>query len=220
MLTPTQQKALEFIYTTIKDEGTPPTLREICQYMGYKAIGSAQDLVSALNKKGFVSTPKKKISRALRLTDQGIGLFSKPQAISATHNESIFQVPCLGYVPAGDPLEAIEEDSESLMLSKSVFKSPLPKQKNLFAVRAVGSSMMNAGILDGDWLVVNSQSEAPKGNIVIARLEDGVTCKRLMEDKQKGMYLKPENEEFFNIYGSDVSFEILGRVVALHRTIH
>lgn len=218
MLTPTQHKALTFIHQTTKEEGTPPTLREICQFMGYRAIGSAQDLISALSKKGFIIQPKKKLSRALRLTERGLSLFTDRSRVA--DSESFFQVPCLGYVPAGDPLEAIEEDSESLTLSKSVFKSPLPKQHNLFAVQAVGSSMTNAGILDGDWLVVNSQNEVPNGNIVIARLEDGVTCKRLMEDKKKGHYLQPENTKFSNIYGSNVHFEILGRVVALHRTIH
>ena len=96
---------------------------------------------------------------------------------------------------------------------------PLPKPDELFAVRTFGNSMIEAGILDGDWLVVKVQKEAEPGSVVVARVDGDVTCKRLMNDLKKGWFLKPENPEFSPIYAKDESFEIVGRVIALQRTI-
>jgi repressor LexA len=78
--------------------------------------------------------------------------------------------------------------------------------------------MVQAGILDGDWLIVHKQNEAPPGTIVVAQVEGSATVKRLVYDKLQGWFLKPENPDFEEIYAERVPFEILGRVVALQRS--
>jgi repressor LexA len=97
---------------------------------------------------------------------------------------------------------------------------PKPSRDSLFALKAKGESMVGAGILDGDWLVVASQQTAPANSIVVARLEGEATVKRLMKDRSRGWYLKPENPAFKPVYAEDRQFEIIGRVVALQRGFH
>ena len=216
-LTPAQNKALEFIKGSIEDAGSPPTLRELCSYMGYKAIGSAQDVIAALRKKGFLEAPNRQAARALVLTEKAREFF-RIANLSSDDGEFLM-VPCLGSVPAGNPLEAIEERVDTLRMSTSMFNRPLPKPEQLFAVRTSGLSMVNAGILDGDWLVVKTANQADPGSIVVARVNGDATCKRLMHDVRRGHYLKPENPDFPLIYGDESPFEIVGRVVALQRSL-
>jgi repressor LexA len=216
-LTPAQTKALEYIRGVVEKAGSAPTLRELCSYMGYKAIGSAQDVVAALRKKGFLESPDKQAARALVLTEKARQFFDLGRFIDAAGD--FLQIPCLGSVPAGNPLEAIEERVDTLQMSASMFKRPLPKPDTLFAVKASGVSMINAGILDGDWLVVKVQQEAEPGSIVVARVDGDATCKRLLHDVRRGWYLKPENPDFPLIYGDSEPFEVVGKVVALQRSI-
>lgn len=216
-LTSAQSKALEYIKGTIDEVGTAPTLRELCTYMGYKAIGSAQDVVAALRKKGFLESPNKQAARALVLTEKAREFFDVSNLLNDAAD--YLRIPCLGSVPAGNPLEAIEERIDTLQMAASLFKRPLPKPDQLFAVRTSGLSMMNAGILDGDWLVVKVQQEADPGSVVVARVSGDATRKRLMHDVRRGWYLKPENSEFPLIYGDEEPFEVVGKVVALQRSL-
>lgn len=214
-LTSSQTKALEFIKDGI-EHGSAPTLRELCQYMGFSAIGSAQDVISALRKKGFLEAVSKQAARSFSLTEKARSVFN----IRPLHDDGdVYLVPCLGSVPAGNPLEAIEERVDTLRISPSLMARPKPKPDQLFAVRTSGLSMMGAGILDGDWLVVKCQKEAEPGHVVVARVNGDVTCKRLMHDLKKGWYLKPENPDFSPVYAKDHAFELVGRVVALQRSL-
>ena len=215
-LTPTQDKALKFIHKTTIKRGSPPTLRELCDFMGYSAIGSAQDVVSALRKKNYLTQPKQQTARSLSLTNAANKLFFKP---SLTDLSNLYTVPCLGSVPAGNPVEALEDHTGSLTLSPDMLKRHHRKPKQLFALKAKGWSMKDAAISDGDWLIVRQSKNIEKGRIVVARLEDDSTVKRLMHDKKRGYYLKPENEDFDNIYGDTNPFEVIGEVVALQRMI-
>ncbi len=213
MLTEVQQKAMEYISKSIENRGVSPTMREICEHMGYRAIGSVQDLVGALRKKGYLQETSQQSARSLLPTDKAKRSFFQP-----LQDSEFFDVPCLGRVPAGNPLAAIEDHHDRIHVSFSLFSKPFPKAEELFAVRAVGLSMMNAGIMDGDWLVVRSQQQVSIGSIVIARIDDDVTCKRFMADKKHGWYLQPENDQFKNIYAKDLPFEIVGKVLALQRS--
>ena len=214
-LTPTQLKALSFIRAAMESTGTAPTLREICQFMGYSAVGSAQDLISALRRKGFLEEPAKQAARAIVPTLAGRDITSE----SEQDDEDPFTLtlPCLGAVPAGNPVEAVEDRIGTLRMSVAMLPKPTPPRKSLFALRAKGESMIGAGILDGDWLVVSSQQTAPANSIVVARLEGEATVKRLMKDRSRGWFLKPENTAFKPVYAEDRSFEIIGRVIALQR---
>jgi repressor LexA len=214
VLTKIQEKALSFIFEHSQKMGAAPTLRELCDYMGYKAVGSAQDLVRALRKKEFLVQPDKQKARALSLTAKAAALFD----ISSTTvpDPNAFDIHCLGAVPAGNPVEAIEERVGTLRMSMAMFSKTVKDSEKLFAVRAKGLSMINAGICDGDWLVVEQAVEADFGDIVIARLSDDATVKRLMKD-EKGWYLQPENEDFSPIYACSEAFEVVGKVIALQR---
>lgn len=214
VLTKIQEKALGFIYDHSKQTGAAPTLRELCDYMGYKAVGSAQDLVKALRKKEFLVSPDKQKARSLSLTEKAAALFDS--VTSSISDPNTFEINCLGSVPAGNPVEAVEERVGTLRMSMAMFSKPVKDSEKLFALQAKGLSMVNAGICDGDWLVVESVQDADFGDIVVARLTDDVTVKRLMKDS-KGWYLQPENEDFSPIYASHDSFEIVGKVIALQR---
>jgi repressor LexA len=181
--------------------------------MGYSAIGSAQDLINALRKKGYLETPDKQAARSLFLTRR-----ARVEQEIADDDPYTFVVPCLGAVPAGDPREAIEDSIGTLRMSRTMFAKPLPAPESLFALRASGLSMMNAGILDGDWLVVKSCKDAPAGSIVVARVDGEATVKRLMRDRKAGWYLQPENPKYEPIYAVDDPFEVVGQVVALQRS--
>lgn len=210
-LTATQEKALAFIYASLERNGVAPTLREICSHMGYSAIRSAQDLVSALRKKGYLIENERQTARGIVPTN----LSRRPDS----EDPDLVLVPCLGSVPAGNPLEAIEDHVATLRLSKSFLPKPAPRPEELFALRASGDSMIGAGILDGDWLIVRMANEAPKDTIVVARVDSEVTVKRLKQDQRAGWYLQPENPRFKPLYAAEQPFAIVGQVVALQRAL-
>lgn len=212
-LTKIQAKALEFIRTSLERTGTSPTLRELCAYMGYSAIGSAQDLVAALRRKGFLQTPQKQSARSLILTPKAIAL-KEPNHQSTANT---YVVHCLGAVPAGDPLAAVEERTGTLRMSVNMFHRPFPTPETMFAFQASGDSMLDAGILDGDWLVINKQAEGEPGDVVVARIGGEITVKKLMKDRM-GWYLKPENNAYSILRPSkEKGLEIVGKVLALQR---
>ena len=213
-LTPVQLKALTFIRGAMDRTGTTPTLRELCEHMGYSAIGSAQDLIAALRRKGFLEEPSKQSARSLVPTMAGRDMVEDDDL---PFDPFTLALPCLGAVPAGNPIEAIEDRIGTLRISTSMIPKPMPARESMFALRAKGESMIQAGILDGDWLVVASQNAAPAQSIVVARVDGDATVKRLMKDRTRGWYLKPENPAFKPTYAEDRPFEIIGRVVALQR---
>jgi repressor LexA len=183
-------------------------------HMGYSAVGSAQDVIAALRKKGFLQETDRQSARSFVPTKMAMGITNTP----SEGDPNTFVIPCLGSVPAGNPIEAVEEQVGTLRLSIGMLPKPQPRSDELFALQASGESMIGAGILSGDWLVVKVQAEAPKESIVVARLDGDVTVKRLMRDK-RGWFLQPENPSFSPIHALDNPFEIIGQVVALQRTI-
>jgi repressor LexA len=213
-LTSIQSRALDFIRTSVERSGTAPTLRELCAHMGYSAIGSAQDLVAALRKKGFLQTPDKQAARSLVLTSKALALHEPQQPSS----ESTLVIPCLERIPPHKhPLEIVNERVGVLRMSLTTFARPYPAHKNLFALRATGDAMLDAGIMDGDWLVVHGQETAEAGDIVAARVDDEVLVRRLMKDRN-GWYLRPENisQPIIRLPGED-ALNVLGQVIALQR---
>lgn len=224
-LTARQMTALKYICKHTESNGCAPTLRELCQYMGYRAVGSAQDVISSLRKKGYLIQPDRQLARSLILTDlgkktarsQGATIHTMRTKRPVSYDEDSFRIPILGSVPAGHPMEAIEHAIGNLLVSPSLLPRPLPRPESLFGLRAQGVSMIGAGILNGDWLIVKSQKEAPVGSIVVARAGEEATVKRLMKDPQRGWYLKAENPDFDSIYAAETPFQIIGQVLALQR---
>ncbi len=217
-LTPIQKKALEFITSHTDRVGYAPTLREICKFMGYKAVGSAQDVVASLRRKGYLVVPDKQTARCLTLSAQAKEIYKVRPPEKRDRLDS-FAIPQLGSVPAGLPVEAIEDLQGTLRLSTALIPRSIRKPEKLFALRAKGESMLNAGILDGDWLIVHKQEEAPLGSIVVALLDGDATVKRLMKNEEGIWYLKPENPAFREVFADQSPFEIVGRVIALQRSL-
>ena len=219
-LTEKQKSALIVIHNHIEKNGYSPSYRDLCALMGYKAIGSAQDVIRSLKKKGFLDNDNKNIARSLSLTQLAKDTLNiKSPVIVDFSDTKSFNIPCIGSVPAGNPIEAIENPIASLTVSSDIL-STLPTNSNpLFALKAEGKSMINAGILDGDWLIVRLQTEANLSDIVIAKIDEDATVKRLMKDSKEGYYLKAENPHFDNIFAKDHPFHIVGKVVGLQRSI-
>lgn len=216
-LTKIQERVLLYIRDTAENTGTTPTLRELCKYMDYKSIGSAQDVVAALRRKGYLKSPNGQRARSLMVTHNG-KFYGRPDE-DLMHDSNTLAIPCLGKVPAGHPIEAIEERIGVLRVAHSMVGTDRrSKGKRFYALQAEGESMIGAGILDGDWLIIHSQKGADKGDIVVAMIDQEATVKTLERDR-KGWYLKPENPKFKPIYAKDSPFEVLGKVVALQRSL-
>jgi repressor LexA len=234
-LTERQLAALRFIAKSTRASNSPPTLRELCLHMGYSSIGSAQDVVAVLRKKGFLHLPERQSARALSLTALATALLSGDQSGLQLENrfkvegngangsanrgfeEVTYFVPILGKVAAGLPAEAISHVDESFELPLSL----LPRTERqfldkLFALVAKGDSMIGAGIFENDILIVRKASQASLGKIVVARMDEDATVKRLGRDA-RGFFLQAENPNYKPIYAAEVDFEISGEVIALVR---
>jgi repressor LexA len=197
-LSPKQAKVLEVIERTIAEAGRPPTYRDIARELGYSAVGTVQDHVAALIRKGFLT--------------RGGGL---ARGIRPSHQCEAMSVPILGMVPAGRPIEAIEERQGSLAVSAA----SLPKRSMhaVYALRVSGESMIEAGIMHGDYVIVRQQSEARNGEIVVAMIEGEATVK-YFEKKGSHVRLLPANPKFepIDVPAESANF-IQGKVIGVQR---
>ena len=190
-LTKSQQK----IYDFLKDRsqyGIPPSVREICAATGLKSTSTVHAHLKALENLGYISR------------DAGLN-----RAIHIEGCEQTAQVPILGKVTAGLPILAVEEIQGYLPITASQQRG-----RELFALTVQGESMKNAGILDGDYVVVERTPAARDGDIVVALIEDEATVKRLYRETDC-VRLQPENDAFEPIYAKEVI--ILGKVVSVVR---
>lgn len=192
MLTASQQKVYDYI-KQCSASGLPPTVREICAATGLRSTSSVHAHLKTLEKLGLISRDAKH-NRAIHVAGQG----------------SQVQVPIVGRVAAGQPILAVEEVEGYIPYSPPAQNAA----DKFFALNVHGESMRDAGILDGDIVVVRQQPEAENGEIVVAMIEDEATVKRFFREADR-IRLQPENPDFAPIYARDVA--ILGRVVALFR---
>lgn len=217
-LTKIQEKALNFIKASAAQTGTAPTLRELCSHMGYSAIGSAQDLVSALRKKGFLYTPDRQAARSLILTQKALALY-EPELQSS---DSTFIVNCIDQIPSGgESLHDTDVEKVCTMrMSIAMFQRPYPASESLFGLKVEGDRMIDAGIMDGDWIMVEATETADMGDIVLVSIENNEKhlLGRLMKDRN-GWYLRAENVLFPVIRLVDEGYKVLGKIVALQRVI-
>lgn len=171
-LTARQAEVLEFIKSYISDTGYPPTRAEIAQELGFKSANASEEHLKALARKGAIEMIPG-TSRGIRLPDDN-GL------------------PIVGRVAAGSPILAEEHIEDYCDLSANFFNPPADY---LLTVR--GDSMINCGILDGDLIAVHKTKQVNNGDIVVARIEDEVTIKRLKKSRSKFLItLMPENEDY------------------------
>ncbi len=197
-LTDRQATVLEYIRNQISNHGSSPTIREIGKFMNISSTNGVRMHISALIKKGFLKK-NEHIARGLELTSHIA--------------QEIIKLQIVGSVPAGSPIDAIENIEGEFALDASF----LPKGDS-FSLHVVGESMKNAGIFDGDIVIVLKQSIAQQGEIIVAIIGDEATVKRYYK-KDNHIRLQPENDDFEPIIVDKNSpeFHIAGKVVGLIR---
>ena len=187
-----QRKIYEFLVEKAK-EGITPSVREICAAVGLRSTSSVQANLDSLEAAGYIERPPM-LKRVIKICGMA---------------ENVAQVPLLGTVTAGMPILTVEEVEGYLP-----FSHPGADGKELFALHVRGESMINAGILDGDIVIVERIPTASNGEIVVALLGDEATVKRFY--KEDGHFrLQPENDTFEPIICNEVV--ILGKVIASYR---
>lgn len=199
-ITAKQQEILEYIKVTILKKGYPPAVREICQAVDLKSTSSVHSHLETLEKNGYIRRDPTK-PRTIEIIDECFNL----------NRREVVNVPLIGTVAAGQPILA-EENIENY------FPIPAEMLPNVqtFMLHVKGESMINAGIFDGDQIIVAEQATARNGEIVVALVEDSATVKRFY--KENGHFrLQPENDSMEPIIVEDV--KILGKVIGLLRVM-
>lgn len=205
-ITKRQQAVLDNIEKHIREKGFGPTVREVCQDLGLSSPSTVHVHLKALEEKGFIKRDPLK-SRSISLTYQ---LDGEPNVIAADFSK-VVSVPLVGDVAAGTPILAEENITDQISLPTDIVgDSPS------FALSVRGDSMVEAGINDGDYVVVKEQPTADNGEIVVAIVGDGATVKRFYREKGR-IRLQPENSSMEPIFVDDCL--IAGKVVAVFRRI-
>ncbi|WP_297815604.1 transcriptional repressor LexA [uncultured Lactobacillus sp.] len=195
-----QLEILRYIYDTVEDRGFPPTVREICTAVNLSSTSTVHGHLSRLERKGYIVKDATK-PRAIEVTHAGLdALDIKPT-----------DIPVVGVVTAGQPILAVEDIEDYFPLPPDLESDA----GDLFMLKVHGTSMINAGILDGDNVIVRKQSSANNGEIVVAMTEENeATVKRFYKEKDH-YRLQPENDTMAPIILNEV--QILGKVVGLYR---
>ena len=197
-----QKEILDYIEKNINKSGCAPTLTEIAQNFGLSSLSTVHEHLAVLEKKGLIRRYKGAI--------RGIELLEKETEMKAFLSSTI-ELPVLGFIACGEPLEPYTDPNATLAVNSSFVK---PGDKS-FVLQAKGDSMIEDGILNGDYVVVKEQQNAYNGDIVVAVLKNGfATLKRFYKEATR-IRLQPANSTMSPIYVTDV--EIRGKVVAVIR---
>lgn len=193
-----QREILEYIKAEILNKGYPPAVREICEAVKLKSTSSVHAHLETLEKNGYIRRDPTK-PRAIEIVDENFNL---------TRREMV-NVPIVGRVAAGEPILAVE-NIENYFPIPAEF---MPNEQT-FILQVQGESMVNAGILDGDYILIEQQTTANDGDMVVALVDDSATVKTFY--KENGYYrLQPENDFMEPIIVSDVM--IMGKVIGTFR---
>lgn len=193
---------LAFIKSTIENKGYPPTVREICDGVDLKSPSSVHGYLERLEAKDYIiRTASKTRSIVLKEMEDDL-LMNLKQTID---------VPIIGRVAAGQPILAAENIEDTFPISANI-----AKDKELFMLKVVGESMINVGIYDGDYVLIEKRSYAKNGDIVLALLEDSATIKTFYKEVNH-FRLQPENDSMSPIVTDEL--EILGHVIGLYRSL-
>jgi repressor LexA len=211
-LTDRQRDILSFIEQFRRESGYPPTLREIGKKFGISSTFGVKRHLDALVKKGYIAV-ESNASRGISFRRNEF----EPSANSIVSPENIFnKIPVVGRVAAGTPILAIENIEGSLVVDPSFLK----KSEEYFALKVRGDSMIEAGIFDGDFVIVSSRKEALNGEIIVAMVGDEVTVKTY-ENKSNKITLIPQNKNYSPILIDDKSdFSVLGKVSGVIRLLN
>lgn len=201
-ITKKQSEILEYIKSEILNRGFPPAVREICEAVHLKSTSSVHSHLETLEKNGYIRRDPTK-PRAIEIIDDNFNLVRR----------EVVNVPIVGKVAAGEPLLAVENVENYF---------PIPSEympnANTFMLIVKGESMINAGIFDGDYVIVEQQPTANNGDKVVALVDDSATVKTYY--KEEGYYrLQPENDFMDPIIVKD-NLQILGKVIGVFRFLH
>jgi repressor LexA len=200
-----QQDILDFIKEEVKKKGYPPSVREIGEAVGLASSSTVHGHLARLESKGFIRRDPTK-PRAIEILDM--------EETARMPASNVVNVPVVGKVTAGQPITAIENVEEFFPLPERL----VPADEQVFMLEVMGDSMIEAGILDGDYVIVRQQKTANNGDIVVAMTEeDEATVKRFFKEKDH-IRLQPENSTMEPIILRNVS--ILGKVIGVYRQIH
>ena len=197
-ISPKQKEILEYIKSQILERGFPPAVRDICEAVHLKSTSSVHSHLETLEKNGYIRRDPTK-PRAIEILDDSFNFMRR----------EMVNVPIIGRVAAGEPILA-EQNIENY------FPIPMEYMPNsqTFILKVKGESMINAGILDGDFVLVEQRATARNGELVVALIEDGATVKTFY--KEDGyIRLQPENDTMDPIIVTDL--QILGKVIGIFR---
>jgi repressor LexA len=215
-----RRRILEHIALTVRERGYPPSVRELAEAVGLASTSAVHHHLMALERDGLLERGTHS-SRALRLTPAGSQAVGTPLPRPARGrvtpfrmplDRNVIQLPVLGEIAAGQPIEAYEDATESLEVPSSI-----QAREGSYVLRVRGKSMIDALIDDGDYVIVQPQATARDGDIVVALLDDnGVTLKRFYREKDR-IRLQPANADMDPIYASEV--QVQGKVVGVIRKL-
>lgn len=197
-----QKQILDFISQYIQVNGYSPTLQEIADAMGLSSLATVHEHLQALEKKNII----KRYDGAVR----GIEVVDN----SVNASLSAIELPLIGYIAAGEPIEAIENEITTVMVSPDM----VSKSKRCFVLQVKGSSMIDEGIMDGDYVVLKQQETAENGQIVVALIDEGfATLKKFYKEKGDKIRLQPANDEMEPIIVEANQVKIQGVVTGIVR---
>jgi repressor LexA len=216
-LTKRQLQTLDFIRHSINQRGYPPTLREIGEHMGIRSTNGVNDHLRALERKGYLRREDMK-SRALKLVDSmdpANETQSAPPESDAALNT--IEVQVLGRVAAGLPLLAEENVIDTVHVDRGLLRGG----RDVFGLRVAGDSMVEAGILNGDYIFVRKQPTAERGDVVVALIGDEATVKYYFPERDY-IRFQPANSRMAPILVRSMDFKstmLLGKVVGIYRRL-
>ncbi len=200
-ITQRQKELLEFIVHQVREYSMPPSLSEMAEHLGVKSKNAVAKLLTSLEEGGYIETNGKA---------RGISVIN---SLSESLEKGLVRLPVLGSIQAGTPHLAEEFVEEWINLPQSFIKG----RRDVFLLRVRGDSMINAGIHEGDLVIVRPTREAKNNDIVVALLHDEATVKRFVQIKNRA-YLKAENPDYQNIYPKE-DWMIQGKVVGVIRNL-
>jgi len=200
-ITKRQRDVLDFIKKYIADHGYPPAIREICKGVNLSSPATVFVHMKNLEQLGYIKTTSNKFRTIEILCDNEY----------LENNEDIVKVPLLGKITAGSPITAIEQPNEFFDIPASL----IPATATVFTLHVSGESMINAGIYDGDYVIVQKQNTAKNGDIVVAMTEENEATLKTFYKEKDHIRLQPENDTMDPIILSNCT--ILGKAIGLYR---
>jgi len=196
-----QSRLLNFIIAEVREQNMPPSISEMAEYLEVKSKNAVAKLLDQLEQKGYIRTTGK--ARGIQILN----------SIGQSIQKGMFAAPILGSIQAGPPTVAEQYIEDWINLPETLVKS----RHDVFLLRVRGDSMKDAGILEGDLVIVKPTKDVKNKDIVVALLHDEVTVKRFIKIQNRA-YLKPENDSYKNIYPQE-EWTVQGKVVGVIRNL-